>query len=179
MCDAARHLRLFGDLEAAAFGPKRLKLVREAMIVHDLARTEINKRVNRIRRIFKWAVSEELIDSSVHLALKCVDGLRYGRCSARETEPVKPVADSAIKAVVEVTSPQIAALIKLQRATGMRPGEGVIMRPCDIDTTGEVWIYEPIEHKNKHRGHRRIVPLGPTSKKATAPFLNRSDEEYL
>ena len=40
-------------------------------------------------------------------------------------------------------------MIKLQRITGMRPGEVVRMRPCDIRPSEDphVAIYEPAEHK--------------------------------
>lgn len=75
--------------------------------------------------------------------------------------------------------PQIAAMIQLQRLTGMRPGEVVMMRACDIDMTEDVWIYQPRQHKNQWRGHRRIVPLGPKAQEVLKPFLDRSETAYL
>lgn len=62
--------------------------------VCDLSRGVINNRINRIKRIFKWAVSEELIPPSVYEGPRSVRGLVYGRNQARETEPVKPVPDA-------------------------------------------------------------------------------------
>ena len=47
--------------------------------------------------------------------------------------------------------PQIAAMIQLQRLTGMRPDEATIMRPCDIDRTDEIWLYVPQGHKMEWR----------------------------
>ena len=32
-------------------------------------------------------------------------------------------------------------MIELQRLTGMRPGEVVIMRTCDLERSGDVWAY--------------------------------------
>lgn len=32
-------------------------------------------------------------------------------------------------------------MISLQRITGMRPDEVTIMRPCDVDTSGSIWLY--------------------------------------
>ena len=44
----------------AEFGPLALKNVRQAMIDAGRSRTSINKDVHRIRRMFRWAVEEEL-----------------------------------------------------------------------------------------------------------------------
>jgi len=82
---------LYGTTPAAEFGPIALKAIRQRTIDSKLARNTINQRVRCIRRIFKWAVSEELIPASVLHALQRVDGLKRGRCNARETDPVRPV----------------------------------------------------------------------------------------
>ena len=60
---------MFGDLPARDFGPKKLKAVREAIIATGICRNEVNRRVRIIVRGIKWAVGEELIPPSVHLAL--------------------------------------------------------------------------------------------------------------
>jgi len=80
--------------------------------------------------------------------------------------------------VLPYTTPVIAAMIELQLLTGMRPGELVIMRPCDIDRSGEIWHYYPESHKNQHRGIERIVSIGPKTQKILMPFLLRGREEY-
>ena len=49
--------RLYGHAPARDFGPVGLRTVREAMVRDGLGRTTINARVNRIRRVFKWAAS--------------------------------------------------------------------------------------------------------------------------
>lgn len=149
------------------------------MIAQGLCRTEINKRIGRIKRAFKWAVSEELVPASVYHGLQTVAGLKYGRTAARESEPVRPVADAHVNAVLPFVAPQIRAMVQLQRLTGMRPGEVVRIRKCDIDTSKKVWLYEPADHKNRWRGHRRIVPLGPKAQQVLQPFLDRPDDAYL
>lgn len=181
MKESMGHLRaLYASLPAREFGPKALKALQQHMITEcDLSRGVINARINRIRRIFKWAVSEELVPPSVYEALRTVQGLRYGRTKARETEPVRPVADQWIYATLPYLSPQVAAMVQLQRLTGMRPGDVVRMRPCDIDMSGDVWIYEPAHHKNRWRGHRRLIPLGPRAQAIVRPFLNRATDAHL
>ena len=125
---------LYGDTFANAFGPLALKAVRQHMIdVQDLCRNEVNKRLGRIKRVFKWAVSEQLVPPSVFEALKTVDGLRKGRSDAREKPPVKSVDDVHVDATIPFLTPHVAAMVQLQRVTGMRPGEITIMRPADID----------------------------------------------
>ncbi len=165
---------LYGATPAAAFGPKRLKAVREHMVaVRDLSRKVTNARVNRIRRFFKWAASEELVPPSVFEGLRSVDGLRRGRSNARETEPVRPVPDADVEATLQFLSPQVAAMVRVQRLTGMRPSEVVQMRPGDIDRTQEVWVYRPERHKNEWRGQERTVPLGPKAQAILTPFLEK------
>lgn len=110
--------------------------------------------------------------------LQAVSGLRFGRSNARETEPIKPVADEHILAILPFVSRQVRAMIQLQRLTGMRPGEVVLLRPCDIDQSSDIWTYEPHDHKNRWRGHRRIVPLGPRAQAVLAPFLARPSQDY-
>jgi len=92
MVDAVGPLnQLYGDTQADEFGPLKLKAVREHLVKQGLCRTETNKRIGWLKRVFKWAVSEELISPSVHEALRTVTGLKFGCTSARESEPVKPV----------------------------------------------------------------------------------------
>ena len=178
MRDAIRPLRkLYGRSRATEFGPLKLKAIRQHMIdVQSLARTEVNKRIGRIKRVFKYAVSEELIPPSVFEGLRTVDGLRFGRTTARETEPVTPVAAADVEATLPYVSPQVAAMIQLQDLTGMRPNEVVQLRPADIDRSAEIWIFEPRDHKNRWRGHRRIVPLGPKAQAILIPYFDRSTE---
>ena len=70
-------------------------------------------------------------------------------------------------------------MIRLQQLTGMRPNEVIAMRPCDIEQSGEVWLYRPASHKNLWRGHVRQIPLGPQSIAIIKSFLNRHNDAYL
>jgi integrase len=178
---AMRPLRdLYGRTPAGEFGPRALKAVRQHMLdVQQLCRAEINKRVGRIKRVFKWAVAEELIPSHVYEALRAVDGLRRGRTPARENAPVRPVEDAHVNAILPFVSPQVAAMIQLQRLTGMRPGEVVQMRLCDLDRSGPVWGYRPASHKTDYLGHGKLIPLGPRAQAILQPFLERPAEAPL
>lgn len=170
---------LYGNLVANQFGPLKLKSIRQHMINSNLCRTEINKRIGRIKSVFKWAVSEELVAPAVYEGLRSVSGLRYGHTEARESKPVKPIKEKFVLLTLPFVSPQVAAMARLQLLTGMRPGEVTMMKPELIDQEGEVWVYEPDKHKNRWRGHRRRVPLGPKAQKILKEFLDRPDSDYL
>lgn len=129
--------------------------------------------------MFKWACSRELIPARIYQGLLSVDGLRRGKSDARETEPVRPVADHLVEGVLKHVSRQVGGLIRLQLATGMRPGEAIIMRGCDIDTTGAVWSYRPHRHKTGYRGHERIVYLGPKARAIVAEFLKPDTQAFM
>ncbi len=53
---------------------------------------------------------------------------------AKETDPVQPVTEKHVHAVLSFVSPRIAAMIQLQLLTGMRSSEMTSIRPCDIET---------------------------------------------
>lgn len=171
--------QLYGDSLANDFGPLKLKATRQYLIDQGLCRTEINKRIGRIKRVFKWAVSEELVSPSVHEGLRTVSGLLHGRSKARESKPVTPVSEDQVELTLPYVSPQISAIIRLQLLTGMRPGEVLCMTSRDLDRSEDVWVYEPAKHKNRWRGHRRLIPLGPAAQELITPFLNRPNSEYL
>lgn len=171
-------VRLYADLQAAEFGPIQLKAVRSVIAKGGHARTYINKQVVYLVRMFKWAVTEGLLPAAVHAALDLVDGLRRGETEARETDKVRPVEERVVETTLPHLSPTVRAMIELQRATGARPGEICIMRPCDIDRSGDVWEYTPTDHKTAHHDHDRVIYIGPKGQEVLTPFLLRAADSY-
>jgi len=170
---------LYGHTLAKDFGPRALKVIQQRMVDDGLCRAEVNKRAGKIKRIFKWAVSEELVPASVHQALTTVEGLRRGRTEAREPEPVKPVPEAFVDAIELYVSRQVWVMVQLQRLTGMRPGEVVTMRTIDVDTSGRVWTYRPPHHKTEHHGRGRVIYLGPRAQAVLGPWLRTELERPL
>ena len=169
---------IYGKLPAAEFSPLKLKAVRQKLIESGLCRNEVNQRIGRIKRFFAWGVENELILATVLHGLRAVRGLSRGRSDARESEPVKPVPEAYVDAIQGEVSPQIWSMVQLQRFTGCRPGEVSVMRTCDIDMSGKVWVYTPHEHKNAWRGHERKIYLGPRAQAVVKPWL-RTDLRAL
>lgn len=116
---------------------------------------------------------------SVHHGLRAILGLRRGRTDVRESKRVRPGPDAFVDAVWPFVSPQVWAMIQQQTLTGMRPGEVVIMRTADIDTTGAVWIYTPGRHKTEHHERSRTIYLGPRAQDLLRPWLRTGLSEFL
>ena len=95
--------KLYGPILAREFGPLKLKAVRQVFVEAGLVRTQINTRVRASVRMFKWAVGEELLPSSVYQSLKAVEGLRKGQGGSKESKPVKPVPDAYVDALKPYT----------------------------------------------------------------------------
>ena len=162
---------LYGLVNAEVFGPVALRAVRHQMIARGLCRNVINQRVACVKRIFRWGVAEELVPPPVLQALSAVDPLKRGRSGARETPPVCGVQDAHVNAVLPFLPPTLRAMVELQRLTGMRSGELCILRTCDLDRSGDVWVYRPQFHKNTYRGQDRPVYLGPRAQEILRPML--------
>jgi integrase len=178
--------RLYGHTPAVAFDSLALEAVRQEMIRAGHCRNRVNKDVSRIRRAFRWATSKQLVLLSVWQSLATVEGLRAGRSEARETAPVRPVAEQVVDATLPHLSPQVAAMVRLQLLTGMRPGEVVVMRGMDLEMTGNVWSYCPGSdagphgrHKNAYRGQSRVIVIGPKAQEVLRPCLRLNLQEYL
>ncbi len=169
---------IYGETPAAEFGPRALKGLRQTMIEKHLSRSYINDQVEIIKRMFCWAVSEELLPASIDHALKTVKGLQKGRSEARETDPVGPVPDQVVDATLDYLPAVIADMVRIQRLTASRPGEICQLRPGDVDRRGEVWEYRPATHKTEHHGKERTIYIGPKAQAILLPYLLRPSNVY-
>jgi integrase len=149
---------LYGGTPAADFRAAELLAVRAHMVAAGLARSTVNARTNRIRRVWRRGVEWQLVPPDTLVALDAVATLRRGR-GGRDTDPVRLVPDADVAATLEYLSPDMAALVVLMHRTGMRRGEAVQMRTADLDMAADPWLYRPQHHKTEHHGHTRVVPL--------------------
>ena len=176
---ALRFVRqLYGATPAAAFGPRALKNVREAMVAAGRARKSVNKDAHRVKRMVRWAVEEELLPPDVHQKLRCVASLAKGKTAARETGKTPPIPDGDVEAVLPFLPPPVAAMVRLQLLTGARPQEVMHLRPGDLSEGDGVWLYAPSVHKTEHLGREKCVVLGPKAVEVVRPFLDRDPAAY-
>ena len=104
---ALRHAKdLYGRTPANQFGPRALKDVRQQMVDSGNSRGYVNALVDRVRRMCKWAVAQELVPARAYHALQIVDGLGRGRAKVRETEPVRPVPGAHINTIRRFVAPR-------------------------------------------------------------------------
>ena len=146
---------LYGHEFCHRFGPLALRTVRNKMIDDGITRTRINQHVGRIRRMFKWAVANELLGVETYQTLTALDGLSKGRSDAKESDPVKPVPIEHVEAVLPFLTPQVRAMVQLQRFLACRPEEVARIRPCDVDRSIDPWVYTPETHTRQNTMTRR------------------------
>lgn len=142
-----------GDVLGRDFGPNALREFQGHLIASGrFARTTINSHVNRVRRFLKWCQSRELLPRGASEDLATVAGLRRGKTTARETQPVGPVPWVVVRATLPFLGPVVRSMVLVQFWSGCRPGEVCRMSAADIEATGPVWLYRPGRHKTAHHG---------------------------
>ncbi len=187
-------VRRYGSMPASAFGPNALRAVRASMITGDpeevrfekndqgevrefssprrpWSRKHVNKQVSRIRTVFRWAASHEMLSDAVHRRLETVESLKAGQVGVKERDRIMPVPNVHIRQVRRRVSRQVRALIDLQLLTGARAGELVGIRPVDFDQSEEVWTYRPLEHKTAHHDKERTIYFGPRAQRIVNLFI--------
>jgi len=122
----------YGATPAKDFSPVALEAVRSQFVKLGMSRGVVNAYAGHVRRVFRWGVSRQLVPVSVVQALECLNPIRAGRSDARETAPVLPVDDSTVEATLPFLPSVVKAMVRLQRLTGMRPGEVCSIRPADL-----------------------------------------------
>jgi integrase len=162
---------LYGLTPAADFGPLAFKTLRERMVAMKWNRKTINAQCQRVKRVIRWAVENELLPADRWEALRAVRGLARGRTAAPEPKPVKPADPKALTAALPNLPPMLAAVVRLIYLTGARPSEILCMRPSELDRSGDVWTLTPERHKGTWRGTSRVLYLGPEAQTVLTPWL--------
>ncbi|MBP3959576.1 site-specific integrase [Gemmata sp. G18] len=177
---AARLLIESGENRLAVdFDPAALRTCRQLFIDRGGVRASVNAYVGRIVRMFAWGAGQSLVPPTVHGALKLVEKLKAGRSAAPDRAKKRPATDAQIEATLPHLAPtdakrraKLVTMIRLQRLTGMRPGEVCALEAGDLERTTDVWIYRVGKaNKNRHRGKAQTYYLGPKAVSLLAPYL--------
>lgn len=165
-------VEMFGVTFAKDFGALRLEAVRDELVRLGRTRSGINVAVNRIRTCFSWLASREIIPGETLAKQRALVALRKGQTEAPESKPKATVEPELAEQTAGKAHPVLAAMIRVQLATGMRPGELCAMTPGQIDTKDpECWFYRPEKFKTAHLDKNRSIPLGPQVQGILAPLL--------
>ncbi|NLX60448.1 MAG: site-specific integrase [Phycisphaerae bacterium] len=159
--------------------PADLTALREKLVDQGMTLSTINRRVRAILVMFRWAVTQGWLYQGVAYALECLKPLRPGDYGLAGRRDVPPVAWDDVERTLPHLSPAVRDMVLVQWHTGMRSGEVVQMRPCDIDRSGDIWLYRPEHHKTQRWGHERLVGLGPQAQAVLMPYLLRPAEQRL
>ena len=174
-------VRYYGDLPVRLFGPKKLLECRAMMEESGrFARKYINTLITCFRGIIKFGVEHELAPPEILVALQAVSPLKRGRSLSREMPPVEAVPAQVVDATCELLSSTVAAMVKVQRYTGMRPGEVCAMRAGDVYMGDDIWIYTVRSDKTDYRRPlwaKKRIPLGPKAQAVLFPFLLAKEGE--
>lgn len=177
MRNALRFLEPHRNLPLDQFGPLRLRGVQTCMIESGLSRQTCMDYAARIRSAFRWAVAEEWIEP------KIAEALRYTRppkTNGHARTDLHVPTDAEISQALTHLPMRAIVAVKVQFLTAMRPGELLLMRPCDLRTRPESDLleYRPRHHKTAHLGRDRVVLLGPQAQTDLRPALDTTLDEW-
>lgn len=191
-------IQLFGGLPAGEFDCNALERVQLAAAAgtwqtakdrrwHDQrgyptgwSRRVVNRRIVRIRTIWRWAERKRLVPPGSFAHLCTLPGLSATDARVRHTTRKQPGEMSEVNRVVKHLPPVGVALLLTQWWTGMRSGEVRTMVACEVDTSGPVWLYRPRRHKMSHKGQDRTVVIGMRAQAVLRPWLEgKSGEDRL
>lgn len=163
----------FAATQAAEFGPRMLKIVREKMVERKWSRSHVNQCVSVVVRAWRWAASDELVPGATLTALESVEPLRIGARGVIESEPRLDVEWDTVRRSLRWLSPTARAIVLVLWYTGARPSEILRMRIEEVDRRTDPWIYRPKEHKCRWRGHGREILLGRMAQRVLRRFMDK------
>jgi integrase len=189
---------MYSETPAADFGPIRMRTVRKAMLAGAKAetlppnpegkpakdrkpwsRSFTNKQIKRLRLIFRWGVSWQMVPQSVADALGSVPALAAGDTDQPERPPRRAVPEADINAVRAVVSERYRDLIDLLLLTGARPGEILDLTTGAIDRTSEVWRADLTQHKTRHMGKSRVLFFNASAQVILTRYLHANQVARL
>jgi integrase len=146
-------------------------------IEDGLVRRTINALLRRLKTMARWGVRKEVLPGEVLGRILSVPGLPAGRTAAREKPKVKPVPCEHVEKTLPHLRPVYRDMVRLELASGMRPGETCRLKAGEIDRTREPWEYVPGHYKTEHRHDeeeekRRRIFFGPVARKILVPYLD-------
>ena len=167
-------VEIYGESAVNEFSLMELEICRDQMVkAGTLCRSQINKQIGRIIRVFRWGLKRKLVAPNTVGALREVENLQRGEPGTFDNPPREDVPDEAVKRTLPFMSPTVATMAQLQRITGMRPSEIYRMTVGNIDRTRdpELWYYVLKAHKTRRFIGEKTIPLGKPEQDLIAPYL--------
>jgi len=147
-----------------------------------LTRKTVNRYVGLIKQAFKFGAKFGWAEPSTHYALQVVDQLRKGHTTAPDNPDVKPVESDVFEKTLDKLPKRVADMARVQRNSTMRPQDVCNIRACDIERTGDVWLYRPPNHKTAYLGEVLTKYIGTAAQEILTTYLIEKEdtpEAYL
>lgn len=181
--------QLFGESDVVDFGPLALRAVRNAMVAGDpdavpkprkpWSRSFTNKQTKRLRLVFRWGVSWEMVPQAVADALGAVKSLARGDCDAAESRPRRAVPDADLQSIRAQLSGMTRDLFDLLLLTGARSGELLSLTTSMIDRTGDIWRADLANHKTRRFGHGRTLFFNRDAQALLLSYMSADPDKPL
>jgi len=126
----------------------------------DLTTTTLTRYFSFVRCFIKYGVSRGLMPLDCKTAVDCLASITTSEYpNLKEPEIRDAVCIEDVKATLPHLNPMLNVMVQILMATGMRPGELCNMQWTAIDTSEELWKYNPEFHKMDHKGKTRVIYL--------------------
>jgi|LakMenEpi03Aug12_release.lakeMendotaPanAssembly.Ray.scaffolds.fasta_scaffold99267_4 integrase len=170
--------KCYGSEQAEDFTPLAFKDVVKRMVSEGLSVSTINASIARIKSMFRWAASEELISQATYDRLCTIRNEIPGKTKAKPRRVVQAVSDADIDATLPHLPAMVRDMVRLQRLTGARPGELCKLRVSEIKAVGDVLVYQPNNHKTKHHGKSRTIVIAGEAIDILKPYMT-GESDYV
>ncbi|MCB9868197.1 MAG: tyrosine-type recombinase/integrase, partial [Phycisphaerales bacterium] len=138
-----------------------------------LTRGGINRQTTIVLAALRWAKARNHMPAAAYASCASMERLKRGETGNRPERgrARRAVSLQDVERVAACAHPHVAAMLRVQALTGMRPGEVRTMRWQDIDKAAVVvdgvamWTYRVAGAKTEHHGHSTTYPLPPAVQK--------------
>ncbi|HUP77992.1 MAG TPA: hypothetical protein VM260_05455 [Pirellula sp.] len=148
------------------------------MIDEGLSISTGNDYIARLKHMFRWGVSEELVPEPVLRRLDTVSSEHQGRSKAQDRRIVEAITNEVVEKTLAEIPTVVQSMVQLQRLTGMRPAEICHIRPCDITKTDDLWLYSAYQHKTQHHGKTPVIVIAAKARAILEPFMKGDPELF-
>lgn len=133
----------------------------------------VNRKIGMLRRVVRWGAERGMVPDQSLFAIEAIRPLLAPPPKRRECVP-----EEHLDAILAKLSPTLQAMVRLQRLTGMRPGEVCAMRwrdidqcPAEIEPELKLWRYTVAAPKAEHHGTETIYLLNKDCQQILRGFL--------
>ena len=174
----------YANLAAESITPKELAEIQVDLLADKrrLSITTINRRIDAIKRMYKWAVGQGLIEPIIEAAIARFPKIKRGRTTAKPAQKTQPANPVDVKATLKYLTPTVRDMVIVQWICSMRPTEIINMQPKYIikSKNNEPWLYWPEEHKNKNKGKYRVIAIFPDAQKIIEARIKKlNPDDYI